>query len=390
MTCADILVKKLDKRALEYGIRYEPEEDSSIADDFTDAQSGVDDDGKFVEVTVSGKLVVIDAEDGSEEVRLQRGGSFLRLDLSELDDFSYFSGMNVKLKCIPASSGSYNAIVKSVIPFEQLPMSIVANEKEFLRVFLAFGPMIQGDSFALLELFLDKVVTSSVSTLILSGPFYNTQTPEKALDQTQQALKLISEKLTSTNTKVLLLPNALNDIVSPPTFPTPALEKGIIGMDLPENFQFLPDPGTVTLNGVTFTLTNSQPIQFLSKLEKYHGNNENRERMAKLCEHLLEQNSVCPVKFPQNSTVINDTQTCKINERPHFFIVPSSKLGVMSKIVQNVVFVNPGRFIFGTKARYTKIDVNIKRAMTNNAGQIGFGQFSAIDHKFIELPKQED
>lgn len=72
------------------------DENSSIVDEFMEASvKGDDEEDKEQAVEVEGKIVVVPLSDGTEEIRLQRGGTFLRLELekSDLSDFSYFSGM---------------------------------------------------------------------------------------------------------------------------------------------------------------------------------------------------------------------------------------------------------------------------------------------------------
>ncbi|CAD5213470.1 unnamed protein product [Bursaphelenchus xylophilus] len=394
MAAVNLVFSKYNEKFFSYGYTNENSGPVNVLDYLLNSQPIVaEEDEKevpLVEVELEGRLVIKEKSNGGEELQLVGGGGFVQLELGNVNGFSYFSGMKVRVRCVQTSPGAHSAQILSVCPFPSLPLAQLNGDFDFLRVFMGFGPLLNGDSYEHFDYFLSKAACSSASALILSGPFYNPAEPNKAVEQTRITFAKIVEKFKGQKTKVLILPNANNDVLSTNTFPTPAQKPRLLGLDaLPENIQFLPDPAIFTLNGISFVATTTDPLKHLAKLERYCGElASGSDRMSILCEHLLQQQSACPVTFGPESDVMVNIQGNHFSQRPHFFIVPSN-LAPLKRNVQNTVFVNPGRFLFGQKVRYTKLDVNIKRGRTNHADSVGFSDFSSVDNRNEPIVEQK-
>jgi hypothetical protein len=82
------------------------------------------------------------------------------------------------------------------------------------------------------------------------------------------------------------------------------------------------------MNGVRFAVTASQPLFYLSRYEKYQGNNQ-FDRMGRMCEHLLTQQSMCPVKIDHPNALLQEDFRAHLKERPHFIIAHSVLIGMI-------------------------------------------------------------
>ncbi|CAD5209666.1 unnamed protein product [Bursaphelenchus okinawaensis] len=383
MAAVNCILHRFNDNFFSYGHRGDNPSGINLFDQLSQSSPSVNNEEETaqIEVELEGRLVVCSGDD-ADEIRLVNNGDYVQLDISEINGFSYFSGMKLRVKGVQADVGSRKMKVKSIVPFTSLPLAKLQDDSDFLRVCMAFGPFVNNSSHDQLDYFLEKVMNLNASAVILSGPFYNPAEQEKAVERTNIVLQKISDKVNGSKTKVIVLPNASNDILSTNTFPTPALRPELLGITgLSRNIEFVPDPAVFSLNGVSFIVTSSDPLKNLAKKEKYCGEvSQSKDRMSILCEHLLDQRLACPASFGQQSSVVHNIEDEHFTERPHFFVVPSN-LAQIKKNVQNTMFLNPGKFLFGQKVRYSKIDVNIKRARTNQADSIGLEAFSSVENR---------
>uniref|UniRef100_A0A0K0DH57 DNA polymerase alpha subunit B n=1 Tax=Angiostrongylus cantonensis TaxID=6313 RepID=A0A0K0DH57_ANGCA len=182
-------------------------------------------------------------------------------------------------------------------------------------------------------------------------------------------------------TELIVQPAPFRDACSIPVFPTPALK---ICSDVCKKFgrrlHSVPEPCVVRINGVELALTSSevkvsiliilftiskgrvtpylQIISHLSKSEWHRSEDqENRDRIARLASHMLEQGSLYPLFPPALPTSIEECiKVCSLRSAPHVIVCPSV-LASFIKIINKTVIVNPGIAARGATGTFLRCEL---------------------------------
>ncbi|KAI6204430.1 hypothetical protein M3Y94_00673400 [Aphelenchoides besseyi] len=366
-----------------YGKRFSEEdvEEVSIEEQVAN-QLAVTQEDPEKQLLVHGRVLFRRTEGDEELVLLKSGCSILELNIEDLEDFSYFDGMLGSFECTLKTSTCLKA--SSFIRPTPMPLAAIQGKHDSLRVIVIQGLMMGSEneekSEKRIEWLVKKVLSSDAHALILSGPFADPTDTKKFLAKSSHNFQLLCTKLKGQVVQVFVVPNPSYDPTSINVFPTPpmAFDNFRIDEKPPSNFHFVTDPSVFDINGVRFAVTCSQSVWMLSGAEKFQGVNSG-ERIARLCGHILDQQSLCPMTLNNRVSVLREDFRPHLTERPHFIVVPSH-LVTFTKINQNVVFVNP-KFCAKNVCRYAFIDVNLRAARENknSKNELNISDFSRID-----------
>ncbi|VDM59088.1 unnamed protein product [Angiostrongylus costaricensis] len=132
----------------------------------------------------------------------------------------------------------------------------------------------------------------------------------------------------------------------------------------------VPEPCVVRINGVELALTSSEIISHLSKSEWHRSEDqENRDRIARLASHILEQGSLYPLFPPALPTSIEEcVKVCSLRSAPHVIVCPSV-LASFIKTINKTLIVNPGIAARGATGTFLRCEfaTSIVEDVTNLA-----------------------
>jgi len=303
-----------------------------------------------------------------------------QLDFEKIDKIALFSGKRIIVNCLIDESGICH--VQSVSDHTPLNPSPLIQSSQFsnLKVFIACGPFsIKDDSEA--DIYFDRMIASVIAdhanVLILVGPFvaksakFCPQEIDTTFNSYLEKLFLFLQRSPGSRTRVLIIPNAQSDLCVMPYFPTPPYQ---VSSKLHKNITLLPDPAIFEIEGVQFAITASDVLLHLSRSEIYKSADvENEDRMSRLISHIFQSKSMYPL-YPSDMalpfSLSNSHEKISLTERPHVLIAPSL-LQPMTKVVDECIVVNPGRYIRGkVGGTYATLDIKLSRATRSAAGSI--------------------
>lgn len=282
-------------------------------------------------------------------------------------------------------------------------------EGSSLKVIATCGPYFADDSFSLelLEDFISRINTEvKPHVLILFGPFIDIthpliasgklpnfpqfKTQPKTLDELFLKLFTPILKTISPHIQVILIPSTRDAISNHAAYPQASLIRK--ALQLPKkNFKCVTNPSSFQINEIYFGCSNVDTFKDLKEVIK-GGTTSSRYRLDRVSEHILQQRRYYPI-FPgsirtriksNNIQVKKESNNVKGNEEkvyehisgadldvgylgltefaggftPDIMIIPSD-LQYFARVVQNVVVINPGRFIraTGNRGSYAQITV---------------------------------
>ncbi|CAO4369295.1 unnamed protein product [Caenorhabditis nigoni] len=319
-------------------------------------------------------------------------GTMIRLNFSKVtEDVTLFPGQIIAVRGTNETGEELQ--VDRIFTPKALPVNPV--ETDITKdIWFACGPYTAMDNCGyehLCEL-LDQVVAEKPDILVLAGPFVdrkNTFLNKPNLTITydnlmEDLLCKIKEKLVNTKTEVIIQPSSSRDLCTPSVFPSPAFRFKSRKLDMiKKELHFVPDPCIVRIgqNGVDMAVTSSEPIQGLSNSEFHRSiNQENSDRIARLCSHLLTQQSLYPLEPTEIPSSLGDLlEVCQLTSTPHIVFAPT-KLASSAKKVNGSVFINSSTLAKGPTGNYVKMSINL------NAGELG--PFETIaDYANIQIMK---
>jgi DNA polymerase alpha subunit B len=306
------------------------------------------------------------------------GGARCHLDVSQVNSFAVFPGQIVAVQGFNASGFKILATglqLGSVLPFASRRERAVDDDDNpsAMTAVVACGPFTSNESldYSPLDELLQHVREIKPSLLILGGPFVDAKHPIIASGKCTQTfeqifmssvVQRINQALDgNSRTRLVILPST-SDIFHPFfCFPQPALlPKATEKLLSPSRVQSLSNPATFQVNGdVVFGMTTMDILLHLSGEEIAP---DNSERVARLCRHLLRQQSYYPL-FPAHSSVplslhmnpggsrgtdayANGSMTMPVT--PDILVCPSL-IGTFALDVDGCVCVNPGRLMKGSR-----------------------------------------
>ena len=250
------------------------------------------------------------------------GRKRIRLDVGALSDFSFFPGQIIAVRGINGGDRGLQVLelLKPKVTIPPLPTTKLAYKKT-MNIAMAAGPF--GNESTMSKL-IDYFSQDQPHVIILMGPFVPSNDPDildPKLTSPTFANEFIKRILkVTTDSQIIVVPSP-NDFFTLNIVPT--VSSNLISSDRVHD---MPNPCLVNVSGCIFSISTTDIILDLLK-EEYSkvSSSEAGERMKRLHEHLLFQNSFYPL-FPPGPDVNIDYsqyQHVRMQVRPHVLIIPS-------------------------------------------------------------------
>ncbi|XP_057707050.1 DNA polymerase alpha subunit B isoform X2 [Corythoichthys intestinalis] len=290
------------------------------------------------------------------EAGQEQGGQQVRVDLSELQQYSLFPGQVVAMEGMNTTGGK---LMVSKL-YEGIPLPFYSSEakmdsdEEPVNVLVACGPYTPSDSLnfePLLDL-IHVIGRDRPDVCILLGPFVDSKHEEIAKSQVTEpfeaifarCIESILEGTKSVGCRLVFVPSQRDIhhhyIYPQPPFTLPSLCKN-------PRVTLVPDPCTVLINGVTFGITSTDILLHLGAEEISSGTGS--DRFSRLLKHILTQRSYYPLYPPVEDVNMDYEKFQSFGQMPltpDILIIPS-ELRYLVKDIIGCVCVNPGRLTKG-------------------------------------------
>lgn len=339
-----------------------------------------------------------------ETSRLGGIGQRIPLDLSNLEEYSFFPGQVVGLRGRNPTGRAF--VAHDVIALPQLgtPVSSGSELSEFSKegskILIAAGPFTNQHTldYSRLEKLVDHINTEvKPQAVLLFGPFLditnkavesgNVELPHTAanqqpknLDELFRAVVTPVLKKLDPSIQVVLLPSLKDSASKHASYPQSSLDRKRLG--LPKNFKCFPNPSNFSINEIMVGASNADVFKDLKDIYKSGVSPDKSKlfsnRFERIANHVFEQRRFYPV-FPgsvkrvvlpkeEGEKVTNlldgmmgeelaETEvggsslevpyigvTELSHSLPDVLIVPS-ELKYFAKVIKGVVVINPGQFI---------------------------------------------
>ncbi|CAK4494498.1 unnamed protein product [Aphanomyces euteiches] len=343
-----------------------------------EAQLGVEcgavGDPSPAQVIVCGRIVC-EAPEGKlnasviqlEGARKYCGGQRVLLDLSQVPALEAFPGKLVAVEAIYNDTRNPMQVKRFIEP-EPLPLpTSIANDSAPVRVFTAAGPFTANNDpqYQPLNDLIAVALKEKPDVVILVGPFIDANHVKDGVVSYDDVMisfddLFLFKIVAKFNTLLSELPNcqlvlipSVRDVQHPYVFPQPPFDrkKTFEGLDSPDyqrRVHLFPNPCTFTINGTVFGATSSDILLELGGAEFNRSQQANQQRLYRLAEQLLRQNSFFPL-FPSNGDTPLDLkylEQYQLSVRPDVLLLPSV-LNRFSGAVQETLCVNPGQLSKG-------------------------------------------
>ncbi|XP_059148303.1 DNA polymerase alpha subunit B-like isoform X3 [Physella acuta] len=298
-----------------------------------------------------------------EGSRESSAGKSISLDLSELKQYSLFPGQVIGLQGVNSTGKKF--VATQILPSAALPFSQELPDEmaETLRLIIAVGPYSPSDAldFSPLHDLIKYIQRDRPDVCILMGPFIDSKNlivnggdlhesyEEMFLKQVEQ----IGQATQNLGCQVVIV-SSYRDVhhyrcvyPQPPyNMPDSTQQK----CSLASHVSFASDPVTLSISGVVIGVTSTDILLHLSKSEISLGSQGKLDRLGRLVQHVLHQQSYYPL-YPPVEEVNLDHHLwelyAKFKVTPHVIILPSD-LKSFIKDIDGCCCVNPGRLTTGT------------------------------------------
>ncbi|SCU93159.1 LAME_0F02850g1_1 [Lachancea meyersii CBS 8951] len=339
-----------------------------------------------------------------ETSRLAGIGRRVQLNLGKVKELTLFPGQIVGLRGKNANGECF--VVEEILQIPQLNFPVSTGtelqtynesmENKPMKVVVVKGPYTPSDSlhFSNLASFIERINTDiRPHVLIMFGPFIDITHPliasgsipdfpelknqPKTLDEVFTKVLAPILKQINPAIQVVLIPSTLDSVSNHAAYPQNMLDRKLL--QLPKNFKCYTNPSTFQLNETFVGCSNADAFKDTKEIVK-GGNTSLKNRFDRIAEHILTQRRFYPL-FPggikkrkshdQSGSVPWEHVTgvdldvpymglteFAGNVNPDVIIIPS-ELTHFSRVVQNVLFVNPGSFIRSSGVRGTFAQISI-------------------------------
>lgn len=292
-----------------------------------------------------------------EGTRDSSGGACMNLDVSQLSRYSFFPGQSVLMEGTNPSGKSFiaSSLIASSKKMTSANTTTTSQLHEDSAVFVAVGPFTtsDSDSYEPLEDFLKIVADEKPRVCLFLGPFIDAKN-ELILNNNFQMgdgthdglftllLDRIKRCMDSLGgiCQAVLIPSA-RDVHHAFVYPQPPYKT-----DQP--LKSFWDPSLLSIGGVLIGAT-STDVLFHLGAEEISFPPGSSDRLARLCSHILAQNSFYPL-HPASEDVNLDyslyERHATLAQKPQILILPS-ELKQFIKDVNGCLCVNPGRLAKG-------------------------------------------
>ncbi|XP_054647880.1 DNA polymerase alpha subunit B [Dunckerocampus dactyliophorus] len=286
----------------------------------------------------------------------EQGAQQVRVDLSELQEYSLFTGQVVALEGMNTTGGKL--VVSKV--YEGIPLPFYSSEvkvemdEEPLNVLVACGPYTPSDSLnfdPLLDL-IHVIARDRPDVCILLGPFVDSkhdQIEKSQVTETFEAIfsrciESIVEGTKAVGCRLVFVPSQ-RDIHHHYIYPQPPFTLPSLGKN--PRVTLVPDPCTLLIDGVTFGLTSTDIMFHMGAEEISCGSGS--DRFSRILKHMLTQRSYYPLYPPAEEVNMDYEKFQSFGQMPltpDVLIIPS-ELRYFVKDVIGCVCINPGRLTKG-------------------------------------------
>lgn len=378
---------------------------SDFGDPTIQAQSELYTVGRIVPDSSSSEEHLNEESLALETSRMGGVGRRVRLDLSNVNEVSFFCGQIVALRGKNANDEYFTVSEVLPLPYPDSPTSTLEELQDISKsmdgasskILITSGPYIPDNSFSMsyLENFVERINNEiKPHVLIMFGPFIdytnsmiakgtlpifpNLKVQPKTLDEI--FIKVMAPILKNINTQiqVIIIPSSRDILSKHAAYPQDSLDRK--ALHLPKNFKCFANPSTFQLNEVFFGCSNVDVFKDMKEVTR-GGNIFLRNRFDRISEHILQQRRFYPV-FPggvRKKLLTSNGNTERSYQHiagadlevaymgltefvdgfaPDIIVIPS-ELPQFARVVQNVIMINPGRFVKPLGAKGTCAQVSI-------------------------------
>ncbi|CAR29627.1 ZYRO0G13200p [Zygosaccharomyces rouxii] len=379
---------------------------SDFGDPTIQAQSELYTVGRIVPDSSSSEDHLNEESLALETSRMGGVGRRIRLDLSNVNEVSFFCGQIVALKGKNANDEYFTVSEVLSLPYPDSPTSTLEELQETSnsmngkpsKIVITSGPYIPDNSFSMINLdnFVERINTEiKPHVLVMFGPFIdytnsmiakgtipifpNLKIQPKTLDEIFIKVMAPILKNIDSQIQVIMIPSTRDTLSKHAAYPQDSFDRK--ALHLPKNFKCFANPSTFQLNEVFFGCSNVDIFKDMKEVTR-GGNIFLRNRFDRISEHLLQQRRFYPV-FPggvRKKLLPSSTNSERTYQHisgadlevaymgltefvdgfaPDIIVIPS-ELPQFARVVQNVVMINPGRFIkpLGAKGTYAQITIS--------------------------------
>lgn len=310
-----------------------------------------------------------------ETSRISGFGIRVKLDLSDVKDYSFFPGQIVAFKGINSSGDTFKVLENMKLPYLGAPTHDYEDIEEFtnivgddnLKMIITSGPYHPKNSldFSKLEKFITHINENvKPDVVIMTGPlidvsaipnilkesFFKAENSEDGDDLTD--LRNLDDIFKSylapilndiQCTRVIIVPHG-NDFTNPHTsYPQAAFNRKEMGLS--KKFKCFPNPSLFDINEVSMGVSTPD---ILRDLKDMPASDASTNRIERIVEHIIHQRHFYPIYPSPNLNFQVDTSFLGLAELdstvPDVMILPSI-LKPFTKFIKNVLVLNPGSFI---------------------------------------------
>jgi len=278
-------------------------------------------------------------------------GSVIPLDLSQVSSYSLFPGQVVAVDC---SNPNGSKLVATKVYDGSSPSlaDITLADSSILSMIVAAGPFTTADSVGMepLQDILSNIKEQKPSVAVLMGPFLDTKNTavcgaaESYDSQWLRMVSMMAKEMEGLATQLILVPSC-RDLVGYPVYPQPPFPSSPLYLP---NMRCVSDPCTLSISGVTVSLTSSDILFHLGK-EEISFPPRSGDRMSRLSSHLLQQGSMYPLYPPSEEMNVDFEQLeqhALFDKAPHLMLLPSDLTHFVREVTGTTV-INPGRLTKG-------------------------------------------
>lgn len=281
-------------------------------------------------------------------------GAKIPIDLSRVNDYSFFSGQMVALKGRLEEKLIVHQVIYDDLPLLPFPTTeFTFGDK--VKICVVSGPFPDDVTTGLIQKLSVNLTAHEPDVLILLGPFVDENDPDlpKRTKIDDYLLSLIRTLREACPALTFLLVPSQNDFINENVIPAAPfdIEPGSLG----PNVHLISNPGFVNISGIHLALFSCDILMHLVREEFHQSSTTPEGRMNRLCNHLIRQRSVYPL-FPQSQDTNIDWSNysyLKMPVRPHILIVPSILKGFYFE-QQEVICLNPENI---KKSTYAIIEI---------------------------------
>lgn len=353
-----------------------------------------------------------------ETSRINGIGRRIRLNLENIPELSLFNGQLVGVRGKNANGEFFLVNELLELPYPDAPVSTENDILEYQQIIgsdlsktiVTAGPYIPDNEldFSHLQRFVDKVNNDiKPHIIIMFGPFIDVtnslimegnipnfpflkQQP-RTLDELFAKLMLPILKKIDPRIQVILIPSTRDALSNHASYPQNSLDRK--ALNLPKNFKCFTNPCTFQLNETYVGCSNVDIFKDMKEVIK--GDDTSiRNRFDRIGDNLLQQRRYYPV-FPgsirkvvmpdkdKDQKVYKHLSGADIdvsylgltefvgNFAPDIIIIPSD-MQPFAKIIRNVIFINPGRFVKmkGTSGTHAQISITPAKLDDNSLSKV--------------------